>query len=138
MRRRSTRPRLDSAAKELVRLLCVCLAALLLLQSLSATFSLVHGAAHWHADDLAAPWGEAHSHWHEQGVAHHHGAEDLALPLGADAHDLHAASLLLALGSALAHGLYWPPRHTADALPAYAGRLLAGHLPLTPRKPPRV
>jgi ABC-type nickel/cobalt efflux system permease component RcnA len=127
-----------STARDLARLLAVWLAAVLLVQGLAATLSLVHGPAHRHAAAVAAQLGAAHAHAHEQGLNHQHGSGEQTLPGGGEADGLDAAAVvLLAVLTPLSTRFDWAPAQGREALPAYGQSTHADAPASQPRKPPR-
>jgi hypothetical protein len=124
-------------AADLVRLVACWLAAIVLVQGLAATITLVRGPAHRHAEVVLPSLGDAHALAHARGQAHHHDhAADLAVPLDGQALDTAALLLLGALVMlAVVHGLASRlARGPFRAAPAWAA---LAHVNPPPRKPPR-
>jgi hypothetical protein len=124
-------------AADLVRLVAYWLAAIVLVQGLAATLTLVHGPAHRHAEVVLRALGDSHAHAHATLQAHFHDASALAVPVEGEAALDAAALMLLATLAMLVSAFAWPTRFCGTAPAVSPPWSVLAHVRAPPRKPPR-
>lgn len=150
--------RRDTPAADLARVLACWLAVILLVQGLAALQTLVRGPAHRHLAlstsplPAAAGWSHAaeqspspsatpesatHEMSHALGEAHHHAADEVAVPAGGEAALDAAACVLMAALAALAVSYGWAASAARGGPAVSVAWALAENEPPPPRRPPR-
>lgn len=145
--------RRDTPVADLARVLACWLMVILLVQGQAALQTLVRGPAHRHVAQVAhgadaAPGISAlatqafkpvtaHALSHALGEAHHHAADEVAVPEGAETALDAAACVLLAALAALAVSYGWAASAGRSGPVVSVAWALAENEPTPPRRPPR-